>query len=60
MTYLIRGRQEVGMRSISFLTYGQSGEGRYLFVVVIYLEKGQGYVITARDMDKKEERLYRR
>lgn len=40
--------------------YGQSGAGRYLFVVVIYLGKGQGYVITARDMDKEEERLYRK
>ena len=40
--------------------YGQSGAGRYLFVVVIYLGKGRGYVVTARDMDGKEERLYRK
>ena len=40
--------------------YGRSGAGRYLFVVMIHLEEGKGYVVTARDMDKKERRLYQK
>lgn len=40
--------------------YGRSGAGRYLFVVVIHLGEGKGYVVTARDMDRKERRLYQR
>ncbi len=39
--------------------YGQSVAGRYIFVVMIYLGRGKGYIVTARDMDKKERRLYR-
>lgn len=40
--------------------YGRSGAGRYLFVVMIHLGRGKAYVVTARDMDKKERRLYNR
>ena len=40
--------------------YGRSGAGRYLFVVMIQLGRGKGYVVTARDMDQKERRLYNR
>jgi len=40
--------------------YGRTGAGRYLFVVLIYLGEGKGYVVTARDMDRKERRLYQR
>ena len=40
--------------------YGRSGAGRYLFVVVIDLGAGKGWVVTARDMDKKERRLYQK
>ena len=38
--------------------YGRSGAGRYLFAVMIRLGQGRGYIVTARDMDKKERRLY--
>ncbi|OGF52804.1 MAG: hypothetical protein A2Z21_00675 [Candidatus Fraserbacteria bacterium RBG_16_55_9] len=38
--------------------YGCSGAGRFLFVVMIHLGRGKGYVVTARDMDKQERRLY--
>jgi hypothetical protein len=40
--------------------YGQTGAGRYLFVVMIYLGDRKGFVVTARDMDKKEQRLYQK
>lgn len=35
-----------------YYVLGQSQAGRYLFVVVVYFGKGQGYVVTARDMTK--------
>ena len=40
--------------------YGQTGAGRYLFVVLKLLGGGRGRVITAREMTRKERRLYRR
>jgi len=40
--------------------YGQTGAGRYLFLVLRMLGRGRGRVITARDMTRKERRLYRR
>ncbi len=38
--------------------YGQTIGGRYLFVVYILSPKNETKVITARDMDDKEKRLY--
>ena len=38
--------------------YGQTSSGRYLFVVYLYLGKGVARVVTARDMTKRERRLY--
>lgn len=38
--------------------YGFTGSGRYLFLVLRYLGKSRGRVITARDMAHKERRLY--
>jgi uncharacterized DUF497 family protein len=38
--------------------YGQTSSGRYLFVAYLYLGKGVARVITARDMTKRERRLY--
>ncbi len=38
--------------------YGKTVGGRYLFVVYVPVGKGQARVITARDMDAKEKRLY--
>lgn len=40
--------------------YGRTGAGRYLFLVMIHLGERKGFVVTARDMDKKERRLYQR
>jgi hypothetical protein len=40
--------------------YGQTIGGRYLFVVYVLLSKNEAKVITARDMDEKEKRLYLR
>ena len=38
--------------------YGQTIEGRSLFVVYVLFGRGEAKVITARDMDAKEKRLY--
>ncbi len=38
--------------------YGKTVGGRYLLVVYLPVGKGQARVITAREMDVKEKRLY--
>ena len=38
--------------------YGQTGAGRYVFVVLFHLGKGRAQVVTARDMAQKERQLY--
>ena len=38
--------------------YGQTSSGRYLFVVYLYPGTGVARVITARDMTKRERKLY--
>lgn len=47
-------------REGKYLAFGQTLEGRYLTVVFVCKRKGIIRVITARDMDKKERKLYRR
>lgn len=39
--------------------YGQTLDGRYLFVVFVYRDS-RIYTITAREMTKQEKRFYRR
>ncbi|MFH1258351.1 MAG: BrnT family toxin [Elusimicrobiota bacterium] len=43
-----------------YLVYGRSDAGRYLFVVLV--DKGHGVIrlITARDMEDKDRKLYHR
>ena len=43
-----------------YLIYGRTRDGRHLLVVLRYLGKGLGRVITARDMTEPERRLYER
>lgn len=50
--YIRKGRQ--GRRYL----YGKTIGGRYLFIVYVLTDKGKAQVITARDMDQKERRLY--
>ncbi len=52
--YIRKGRE--GKRYL----YGKTIGGRYLFVVYMFVGKGEVRVITARDMDAKEKRLYLR
>jgi uncharacterized DUF497 family protein len=52
--YIRRGRQD------RRYLYGQTIGGRYLFVVYVLLPKNEAKVITAREMDEKEKRLYLR
>jgi len=47
-------------RQNRYCVFGRIDAGRYLFIVVIFLGKGRGKVITARDMDKMEKRLFRK
>jgi uncharacterized protein len=50
--YVRRGRQN------RRYLYGQTFGGRYIFVVFVLTLKSEAKVITARDMDEKEKRLY--
>jgi len=43
-----------------YLVYGQADAGRYLFIVVRYKAGGLVYVITARPMNKNEQKYYRK
>ena len=52
--FIERGRD--GLYYIS----GQTETGRHLFVVARFLGRGAARVITARDMDHKERRRYKR
>ena len=51
--YILKGRHG------AYLLFGQSDDGRYLFVVVRYKGNGVARVITARDMTDAERRLSR-
>ena len=46
-----------GKRGRRYL-YGKTLGGRYLFIVYVFADMGIAQVITARDMDDKERRLY--
>lgn len=50
--YIRKGRQ--GRRYL----YGKTIGGRYLFIVYTLIGEGKTQVITARDMDEKERRLF--
>ena len=43
----------------TYYILGQTLAGRYLFIVAVKAERGKLRIITARDMDSKEKRLYR-
>jgi uncharacterized DUF497 family protein len=47
-------------RERRYLIYGQTENGRYLLVVLKPESNGKYKVITARDMNDKERRLYLR
>ena len=49
-----------GRGKIIYYVLGQTDTGRYLFIVVRYQVKGKARVISARDMDKSELRLYKK
>lgn len=48
-----------GRRGTHYLL-GQTAAGRYLFVVLSNRGKGKFKVVTAREMNAKEKRLFRR
>lgn len=43
-----------------YVALGKSGSGRFLAVFFRYLGAGAARVVTARDMDDKERRIWRR
>ena len=43
-----------------YLALGQTDAGRYLTVLFIYKFSGQALILSARDMAKKERKLYDR
>lgn len=49
-----------GKRQKLYYVLGQTGSGRYLFIMLRYFGKGQARVITARDMDDSERQRFSR
>lgn len=43
-----------------YKAYGQTEEGRYLFVAFIYKLDHRALILSARDMDESERHLYRK
>jgi uncharacterized DUF497 family protein len=43
-----------------YKAYGQTEDGRYLFIVFIYKLNRRALILSARDMTKQERRLYRK
>ncbi len=43
-----------------YIAYSVTGEGRYLFIVFAIKNKNRIRVISARDMNEKERRYYRK
>ncbi|OFZ09465.1 MAG: hypothetical protein A2338_05220 [Bacteroidetes bacterium RIFOXYB12_FULL_41_6] len=43
-----------------YAAYGQSASGRWLIVFFVLKSEGEALVISARDMERKERRLYAR
>jgi uncharacterized protein len=41
-----------------YYCYGHTDEGRYLFVVFLYKKTKDALIISARDMDHKERKIY--
>lgn len=50
---------EAGRGGLYYIT-GQTFGGRYLFIVVTYIGRGNAKVITTRDTDNKEKSRYKR
>ncbi|MBI4354426.1 MAG: BrnT family toxin [Candidatus Omnitrophica bacterium] len=55
-----RNRRSVVMRGRGgrYVVYGQTPEGRYLFIVLYRFGQGVVRIITARDMTDAERRFY--
>ncbi len=43
-----------------YAAYGQTEAGRYLIVFFVFKADGNALIVSARDMDRKERRLYGR
>lgn len=43
-----------------YVALGRSSAGRYLAIFFVTVPPGQAKIITARDMDQKEKRLFKR
>ena len=56
-TVWIRRSHKVGGR---YVAYGQTLGGRYLFVPFELDEENTAHIVSAREMDEAERRLYRR
>ncbi|MGH7799647.1 MAG: hypothetical protein ACREOW_03335 [Thermodesulfobacteriota bacterium] len=52
--YILKGRQD------TYQIFGQSLSGRYLWVVIKYIGKGEAGVITAREMTWSEQKLFKK
>ena len=57
---LARPHYEQRGRRGTQIVYGRTAAGRHLFVVLSDDGNGRAFVITARDMEDQERRLFRR
>lgn len=55
-----RGRTHQATGRTSLIALGQTGTGRYLFIVLSPRELGRARCVTAMDMDEKARRFYER
>ena len=51
---------ERGREKSIYLVHGQTGSGRYLFIVIKALGKGKAKPITAREMSERDKDHYER
>jgi uncharacterized DUF497 family protein len=56
--FVLRSKSE-GQNPV-YYAYGQTIAGRYLLCIVIEFPDGNGFPVTARDMDESERRRFRK
>ncbi|RJQ31179.1 MAG: hypothetical protein C4589_02045 [Peptococcaceae bacterium] len=57
---IIKSKQAPKGINTIYYALGHTESGRYLFIAFIYFKRGRAMVVTARDMDQKERKYYRR
>ncbi len=59
-SHLVRKAGKTKRGQVRYHVYGQTFEGRYLFIVLDRRHGATFYVVTARDMSSTEKKMYRK